>query len=178
LNTFFRTGIILLCLLLPACDGTDAPPITEEIPPLPAPQVSRSGELVEAVSPTPEIKEEVVTFRYNPEGRRDPFRSIVASSRKSQKKILSLPPLQRLSLSELKLIGIVWGEFGFGAIVQTPDGKGYTLRKGTRIGISSGIVRRITKEEVVIRETGTNIFGETETSTTVMKLHLQEEGLE
>jgi len=161
-----------------ACGGTDGPLVTEEIPPLPSAQIPPSGKVVEALSPVLEIKEETVAFRYNPEGRRDPFRSILASTRKSRKKMMSLPPLQRMSLSELKLIGIVWGGYGFGAIVRTPDGKGYTLRKGTRVGINNGIVRRITKEEVMIKETGTDIFGEPETSITVMKLHPQEEGLE
>lgn len=168
----------MLGLLLPACGGAEPPTITEEIPPIPAPQVSGAGNSAVVMIPTPEIKEEGGTFRYDPEGRRDPFRSIIASSGKSKKMVMSLPPLQRLSLSELRLIGIVWGGFGFGAIVQTPDGKGYTLRKGTRVGINSGIVRRITQEEVVIRETATDIFGETKTSTIVMKLHPQEEGLE
>ncbi|MFQ5580243.1 MAG: pilus assembly protein PilP [Nitrospiria bacterium] len=168
----------MFSLLLSACGGTDTTTVTEEIPPVPTPQVSLAGKAVEDLSSTSEIKEEAVVFRYNPEGRRDPFRSILAASRNAQKRRMDLPPLQRLSLSELKLIGIVWGGYGFGAIVQTPDGKGYTLRKGTRIGIKGGIVRRITKEEVLIREIGTNIFGETETSTVVMKLHPQEEGLE
>ncbi len=165
-------------LLLSACGGGEAPTVPEAVPPIPAPQVSRVGNAAEVMVPTPEVKEEVPTFRYDPEGRRDPFRSVLASSGKSKKNVMSLPPLQRLSLSELRLIGIVWGEFGFGAIVQTPDSKGYTLRKGTRVGVNSGIVRRITKEEVVIRETVTDIFGETKTSTVVMKLHPQEEGLE
>jgi type IV pilus assembly protein PilP len=167
----------MIALFLSACGGAEPPMVSEEILSAPAPQVS-AGQTVEVVRPALEIKEEAVAFRYNPEGRRDPFRSIVALSRESQKRIQNLPPLQRLSLSELKLIGVVWGGYGFGAIVQTPDGRGYTLRKGTRVGVNSGIVRRITKEEVVIRETVTNIFGETKTSTVVMKLHPQEEGLE
>ena len=44
----------------------------------------------------------------------------------------SLPPLQRVGLTELSLIGVLWGNYGYTAMVQTPDGKGYSIRRGTQ----------------------------------------------
>lgn len=116
-------------------------------------------------------------FQYNPEGRRDPFKSIIVSSEK-QGRAENLHPLQRKELSELKLIGIVWGGFGYGAVIQTPDGKGYPVRKGTRMGLNNGAVSRITNREVVVQEKYIDIFSETKIRDVVMELHPQKEGLE
>ena len=50
----------------------------------------------------------------------------------------TLPPLQRVSLTDMNLIAIIWGAYGYTAMVQTPDGNGYTVRKGTRVGPNAG----------------------------------------
>jgi type IV pilus assembly protein PilP len=116
-------------------------------------------------------------FQYNPEGRRDPFKSIIVSSEK-QKSVENLPPLQRKEVSELKLIGIVWGGFGYGAVIQTPDGKGYAVRKGTRVGLNNGTISQITDKEIVIKEKYLDMFNESKMKEIVMELHPRKEGLE
>ncbi|HZS12046.1 MAG TPA: pilus assembly protein PilP, partial [Nitrospirales bacterium] len=97
-------------------------------------------------------------YSYNPSGRREPFLAIVRKSA-GEEDASNLPPLQRTSLSELGLIGIVWGGFGFTAMVQAPDGRGYSVRPGTRIGPNNGIVSSITENAVVVQERFTDVYG-------------------
>ncbi len=124
-----------------------------------------------AAAPTPPL------YAYNPEGRRDPFRSILVTI-ETGKTLESLPPLLRTEVSELRLIGIVWGGFGYSAMVQTPDGKGYTIHVGTPIGLNHGEVRKITERYLTVEEKYTDIFGENKVREVKLDLHPQKEGSE
>ncbi len=68
------------------------------------------------------------------------------------------------------MIAIIWGGLGQSAMVQTPDGKGYTVRVGTRIGSNQGVVKRITAQSVVVEERYTDVFGENKTREVVLNL--------
>ncbi|TAK01103.1 MAG: hypothetical protein EPO39_14890 [Candidatus Manganitrophaceae bacterium] len=180
-RAYFNGGLLLLAVFLFGC-GETAPPVASKpapstassvVPKAPAPAVE------EVAPPAIPVKQEdpASLFQYNPEGRRDPFKSIIIASAKRNASE-SLPPLQRKELSEMKLIGIVWGSFGYGAVIQTPDGKGYPVRKGTRIGMNNGVISQITNKEMVVEERYLDIFGETKVRNVVMELHPQKEGLE
>ena len=86
----------------------------------------------------------------------------------------NLPPLQRISLTELNLIGIIWGGFGYSAMVQAPDGKGYTVRQGTRIGPNNGTVGSITENAVIVHERFTDVYGNKQVREYVKLLHAKE----
>jgi type IV pilus assembly protein PilP len=116
-------------------------------------------------------------YVYNPEGRREPFRSILVTS-ETGKTLEILPPLLRTEVGELRLIGIVWGGFGYSAMVQTPDGKGYTIRVGTPVGPNRGTVRKITDRYLTVEEKYTDIFGENKVREVKLDLHPQKEGSE
>lgn len=181
---FSKSSLLFLVALLFGC-GETAPPVASKPAPTAAkvvpaaPTVGPAVPAEEAASPeAPAEKEDpIALFQYNPDGRRDPFKSIIMASVKRGTSE-NLPPLQRKELSEMKLIGIVWGGFGHGAVVQTPDGKGYPVRKGTRIGLNNGVISQITNREMVIEEKYLDIFGETKVRSVVMELHPQKEGLE
>ncbi|MBI4402156.1 MAG: pilus assembly protein PilP [Nitrospirae bacterium] len=116
----------------------------------------------------------VENYSYNPSGRRDPFASIVTPQGPSGPKNPDLPPLQRVGFTELSLIGIIWGGFGYTAMVQTPDGKGYTVRRGTRIGPNDGVVSEITEGALVLREQFTDVYGKKQVREYVKLLHPKE----
>ena len=163
--------------LLISC-GLSEQPSVPRAPSPPTAGVPKSDAAPAAAEPVTAEKEKVeLPFQYNPEGRRDPFKSIIVSSEK-QALAENLPPLQRKELSELKVIGIVWGGFGYGAVIQTPDGRGYPVRKGTRIGLNNGVISRITNKEVIIQEKYLDIFNENKMRDFVMELHPHKEGLE
>ena len=88
----------------------------------------------------------VSAHSYDPSGRRDPFAPVLQQLGLGSIDP-ALPPLQRVGLTEMNLIAVVWGAYGHTAMVQTPDGNGYTVRRGTRIGHNNrSEERRVGKE--------------------------------
>ncbi|MBI3994578.1 MAG: pilus assembly protein PilP [Nitrospirae bacterium] len=149
--------------------------------PAPAKPAAKAPETA-AQSPAVEKSAEPATvpptlYVYNPEERRDPFRSILVTG-ETAKTLESLPPLLQTEIGELRLIGIVWGGFGYSAMVQTPDGKGYTIRVGTPVGPNKGVVRQITDRYLTVEEKYTDIFGEKKVREVKLDLHPQKEGSE
>lgn len=61
-------------------------------------------------------------------------------------------PLQKYETGKLKLVAVISGEEGSAAMVETPDGKGYTIRVGDLIGDNGGQVVRILGSKVIIEE--------------------------
>lgn len=157
---------------------------------VPSPVAAKAGEIPAAghqPSPSAKVGEEIPDVRvggvavptpayvYNPEARRDPFLSLASMEKVTGKELL--PPLQRVNLSQVQVIGIVWGTFGYTAMVQMPDGKGYSIRPGTRIG-ASGVVRRISENAVLVEEPYVDFMGEKKMRVTKLTLHPREEGEE
>jgi type IV pilus assembly protein PilP len=126
-----------------------------------------------AVPAAPAGLQVTANYSYDPSGRRDPFKphgiEVLADHGN-----LDLPPLQRIGLTELNLIAIVWGGFGYSAMVQTPDGKGYTVRQGTKIGPNQGVVSAITEGAVVVQERFTDVYGNKQVREYVKRLHTKE----
>lgn len=119
------------------------------------------------------VPDGVVGGGYDPSGRRDPFAPIVQELQPG-KTDTTLPPLQRVTLPELNLIAIVWGAYGYTAMVQTPEGHGYTVRRGTRIGQNNGVVSAITERGIIIQERFTDVYGKKQEREHVKLLHPKE----
>ncbi len=115
-------------------------------------------------------------YTYDPGNRKDPFKPLTSGGSAISK--VTLPPLQRHEISELKVIGIVWGDFGYKAMVQASDGKGYTLSKGTLVGPNKGVVKRITKKSVIIEEMYLTTLGVEKKREVILELQSKEEILE
>ena len=113
---------------------------------------------------------------YDPAGRRDPFTPVLTQLAPGQADP-TLPPLQRVGLTDLNLIAIIWGAYGYTAMVQTPDGNGYTVRKGTRVGPNSGVVSAVTEKGIIVQERFTDVYGRKQEREYVKLLH-PKEGLE
>jgi type IV pilus assembly protein PilP len=109
---------------------------------------------------------------YDPAGRRDPFVAIVQLD--DRKIDDALPPLQRVAVTEINLIAVVWGGYGYTGMVQTPDGKGYVIRKGTRLGTNNGLVTSITERGVIVVERFTDVYGNKQEREYVKLLHQKE----
>ncbi len=112
-------------------------------------------------------------FGYDPSGRRDPFAPVVQQLQPG-KMDANLPPLQRVSLTELNLIAIVWGAYGYTAMVQTPEGYGYAVRRGTRLGQNNGVVSAITERGIIVQERFTDVYGKKQEREYVKLLHPKE----
>jgi len=117
--------------------------------------------------------EPVSVSSYDPSGRRDPFAPVL--------QLLglgpidpTLPPLQRVGLTEMNLIAVIWGAYGYTAMVQTPDGNGYSVRRGTRIGPNNGVVSAVTEKGIVVQERFTDVYGSKQEREYVKLLHPKE----
>jgi type IV pilus assembly protein PilP len=150
------------------------PPSVQDLPK--PPQSNEPTLMPETYPSKPEVEMATlgVSGSYDPSGRRDPFAPIVENGTQGQTDV-ALPPLQRIGLTELTLIGVVWGGYGYTAMVQTPDGKGYSIRRGTRIGPNNGVVNSITERGIVVLERFTDVYGNKQEREYVKLLHAKED---
>lgn len=110
-----------------------APPTPQAQPPKPAP------------APAPE------TYSYNPEGRRDPFISLVVRGREaSAAPTRQTVGLAGLTINEVALRGIVRSRGAYVAILQAPDNKSYIVKVGDRL--ADGTVKAIAADAVVFAQ--------------------------
>jgi type IV pilus assembly protein PilP len=119
------------------------------------------------------LVEPVSAHAYDPSGRRDPFVPVLQQLGLGPIDP-TLPPLQRVGLTEMNLIAVIWGGYGYTAMVQTPDGNGYTVRRGTRIGPNNGVVSAVTEKGIVVQERFTDVYGSKQEREYVKLLHPKE----
>lgn len=110
---------------------------------------------------------------YDATGRRDPFAPVILELQPGRLDV-NLPPLQRVSLTELNLIAVVWGAYGYTAMVQTAEGNGYSVRRGTRIGQNNGVVTAVTERGIIVQERFTDVYGKKQEREHVKLLHPKE----
>ncbi len=114
-------------------------------------------------------------YRYDPIGKPDPFEPFDFSKVGA---LIPTSPLQQFDLSQLKLVGIIWGIADARALVEDPTGKGYIIQRGTKVGKNDGTVIRILSDEVVVLEKYQDFFtGKIKTNEVSMRLVKTEGGL-
>lgn len=95
---------------------------------------------------------------YDRKGKIDPFEPLfkekptVALKKKTREKRTPRTPLERIDISQLKLVAIVLASSGNRALVEESSGKGYVVKKGTYMGTNSGKVVKIEKDKVIVAE--------------------------
>jgi Tfp pilus assembly protein PilP len=89
------------------------------------------------------------TYRYDPQGRRDPFRSLIGPATPIDD--ASRPPgVKGFLIDEMKLQGIFRTKAGLTAMISGPDNKGHLLRVGDKV--LDGEVIRITATSLAFRQ--------------------------
>lgn len=114
-------------------------------------------------------------FTYIPRGRRDPFKSLILPTKEKAKPGDELPPLQRIDSADLKLTAIIWGQEGYFAMVETPDGKGFVIREGSIVGLNRGVVKKITSRNLTIEEKIKTYLGDARIREVNLELRKREE---
>ncbi|MDD5724426.1 MAG: pilus assembly protein PilP [Syntrophales bacterium] len=114
-------------------------------------------------------------YRYDPEGKPDPFKPFIeiVEERKEVAKTVETvppPPLQRFAVGEFRLTGIVWTTDKKIAIVETPERKKYTIRRGTPLGVNGGRVVKIGPDSVVVLEKIKDFSGNIHTEQVILAL--------
>lgn len=97
--------------------------------------------------------------RYSPTGKRDPFRPLIAMTEGPAEVEEVCEPerprelLEGYNLMSLKLAGVIQaGDGDAAALIEAPDGKGYTVRRGMYLGKNCGKVVDIRNDYLLIRE--------------------------
>ena len=103
---------------------------------------------------------------YDPQGKRDPFRPFDFSPQFNEEEPKS--PLETHDLDSLKVTAIFEAGNEPSAVVETADGRGYTLRKGTKIGRNNGEVVEILSDRVRVLEIFVDFTGESKSRTKEM----------
>ena len=124
---------------------------------------------------TPQIAaaEPVAKYAYDPAGRRDPFEPLLLI-KKPIVQSEPLTPLQSYEIGQLRLIAVIIGKGTPTAMVIAPDGKGYILKKGIKVGKNNGTVLAIHKDAVLVEEKYIDFSGEIRKNTQEIQLPKRE----
>ena len=120
------------------------------------------------------------TYHYNPTGKADPFKPFIdveLAKKKTveQSRLLSLNPLQRQTVEQFRLVGIIGDNKGRRAMVQDSAGKFYSLLPGAYIGLNNGRISKILADRIIVDEKIRTEVGKTESRKIIITLHQGEE---
>ena len=97
-------------------------------------------------APTPEAPTE--TYTYQPEGRRDPFVSLVGTGTEPHVTSKRGDGAAGMTLAEISVRGIVQSRGELVAMVQGPDNKTYIVHQGDKL--ADGTIKTITPQGLVV----------------------------
>ncbi len=124
-----------------------------------------------------------VKLSYEAKSKLNPFMPLVqqkpatpAEPRKPDKPRRILTPLEKMSLSQLKLVAVVMGENFTTSMVEEATGKGYEVRIGTYIGKNGGQVVDIQSDRIIVREMVTDFKGVATERFQELRLHKPDNG--
>ncbi len=112
-------------------------------------------------------QEQSEPFVYDSAGKRDPFAPYNLAPRVE---VEGRSPLEKYEIEKLKVTAVLEGADEPTAIVENETGKGYVVKKGTKIGLNGGEVIEIQADRMLILETSADFTGQTRTHTIEMKL--------
>ena len=134
---------------------------------------------VASLTATTQITPDTIEF-YNPEGKLDPFASLykekpaaipTTGQKLTQEQRRPLTPLEKVDLSQLKLVAIIRALSGNIALVEEASGKGYVIKKGTYIGTRSGKVGKILPDRIIVEEESEDFSGKVSVREIEVKLN-------
>ena len=159
---------LIVCSMLAACDDGGGAP-TKQV-------IAKSKPPVQQVAAVQKVSEEqeVVEYAYDPTGTRDPFKNPFGTLTEIPiDSAIPLTPLQKVSLDQLRVIGVIIGKGEPKAMVIAPDNKSFVLKRGTKIGRNNGSVSSITTDAILIEEQYLDFSGVVKTKMQEIKLPKQ-----
>ncbi len=141
------------------------------------------GKLVFALDQTGERKPIIMVpqgnhqmFTYDSLGKPDPFRPFINFNAIERSIPTEEPktPLERYSLNQFKLVGILLADKNF-AMVEDPEQISYTITEGKKLGNLSGTVEEIKENEIIIAEPYLDIYDQQQIRKITLKLHVEED---
>ena len=154
-----------------ACSGGNQTSTVASTPISHPPVHQKKAEIVKPVlAPEEEKKPE-----YQVIGVRDPFQPFAGINPAGTKPGGSMGPdtLQRLSLSQVYLVGVIMSKQNR-ALIQDSSGMGFIITEGTLIGENNGIVTKITKDSLTVKQHFKDYMGCVSTREVVLALRKEE----
>lgn len=115
-----------------------------------------------------------LTFSYDEEGKRDPFRSYkwdqLALNREMDD---ARGPLEQFDIAQLALVAVVWNAGAARALVQDPSGMAYVVGQGSKIGKNEGRVVGINDNLLTVKETYVDYRGQETTQDIEMRIRTE-----
>ena len=140
--TSIVSAIAVVCLL-----SVPAPIVAEQLPAAPQPENGSAKATSGTATPTPPA---APPYTYEPQGRRDPFVSLIARGSDPGSAASRPTGLPGLLISEVAVKGIVRDRSGLIAMVQGPGTKTFIVRTGEKL--MDGTVKAITNDSVVFSQ--------------------------
>lgn len=168
-----RPAALLLAALAlgaAACGSKPKPP-----PPPPAPAAPLAAAQA-ATQAADEKKPGETEWSYSSAGKRDPFRSFLVEARGAAGGLSTrcATPLGRYEIDQLRLVAVVTGLEDPVAMVETPTGVGYAVRRGACIGKNGGSVATVRSGEIVVAEWAVRADGTRDRTQTILTLPKRE----
>ncbi len=178
---------VVVACAVGGCKNEPPPPrqVTQKVVSTPAPappeqEATDPGSDTKDTLPLkpPEEKQEADLFL--PKSERDPFKSFVTTSTQTIARTQKAPtiktPLQRYSLDQLKVVGIIAGGTMWKALLEDDVGKGYVVSTGDAVGSEGGKITSIQEDRIIIDSTYRDVLGNEKMRRITKKLYVSEEG--
>jgi len=128
-----------------------------------------------------QIEEPVLTNEkaeyYDAQGKIDPFLPLIQEKTEESKPVIddnpqrNLTPLEKIELSQIRLVAVIIMEKKRIAMVEEATGKGYEVSIGTFIGKNQGKVTEINDSSIMVTELVKDFKGKLKEQTQEIKLH-------
>lgn len=165
-----RAAVALACAaaLAAACGKKPAPRPAAPAPAAAPPAAAAAPGAPDGGPEAPPAPEWV----YSSVGKRDPFRSFIDELEASRGGVVTpcKAPLGRFELEQLRLVAVVTGLADPVAMVEAPNGVGYSIRRGACMGKNGGVVAAIRSGEVLVSEWAIKADGTRDKTQTILKL--------
>jgi len=178
-------GAVIFLSIILTCGGCGGEPAKSTKVPV-SPVGKHLATSAKTLSPiTEEVKGEpppLMTYVYDPKGKADPFKPLIVErpevpvSKKVPEKVIeevsrTATPLEKMELSQVKLVAIIWNIRDPRAMIEDGTGKGYIIASGTPLGKNKGKVTQITSAGVVVSEPYETLSGKYSTRMVTLKLY-------
>jgi type IV pilus assembly protein PilP len=163
-----RLGLLAAALLLACGQPKKPPPRTAAPAPAPAAGSAAGAAAGAEAASAPE-------WAYSSVGKRDPFRSFIADLQASGQALVTRcnTPLGRYELEQLRLVAVVTGLADPVAMLEAPNGVGYTVHRGACLGKNGGVVTAVRAGEVLVAEWAIKADGTRDKTQTALRLPKQ-----
>jgi type IV pilus assembly protein PilP len=161
-------------LLATACDTPKPPASAPSARPA---EAARAAQSARPAADTNELgAKPAEVWSYSSVGKRDPFRSFLSEGRGSGSSLVTrcATPLGRFELEQFRLVAVITGLEDPVAMVQAPNGTGYTVRRGSCIGKNGGSVAAVRTGELVVAEWATRADGTRDRTQTILSIPKRE----